>query len=1004
MGRDEKHEMTDNPERNYWQDIDNPKSPPGSASDEFPQEHASEFFDSSLVNKSRRDFLGILGFAFGAVPLVSSCHRMPVKKALAYLNKEERVTPGIANWYATTCGGCSASCGLLVKTREGRPIKIEGNPENPFSRGGVCAVGQAMVLGLYDSYRYLKPQVGISDVSLEEVDREVIKRLTEIRSSRGRVALVTGEIRSPTTLKVIGEFISRAKADHFIYEPVSLFPIARAHLQTHGQAALPRYHLDQADLVVSFSADFLGTWYSPIEFSKQYASRRAPDPETSMLRHIQVEGSMSLTASNADVRISVTPSREAWLLGVLARHVAEMAGANAGASLLKATFGKELAAEELDKTAQDIARELWAAKGRALVLSGSQDPGQQILVNAINHWLGAYGKTIQLSASRAALSDPDRFELLLSDLGREKYQAVILWGTNPVYSHPGFPRLVEGLKKAATVIHLAEAPNETSTFTSTSTMTKIVCPTHHFLESWNDHDLGEGWLGITQPVIQPLRQTRMAQESLMKWMGMSISYPDYLEANWKKNFFHVQKKHASPQSFWTTSLHDGIAKVSGEPLSLSGFRADSLRGVSAPELGKAMELRIYQKVSLRDGRFANNPWLQELPDPITKVTWDNYAQLSPKASKSLGVKTGDLVRITKGSIPLVLPALIQPGQNDNLVSIAMGYGHLISGKTGKNVGQNAFIFIDARGVLDSTSVTVVKEGGRQELSTTQMHHRMEGRDIVRETTFARFKNNPSAGNPVQEKNPTMWSEHPKDQHSWAMTIDLSRCNGCSACLVSCQAENNVPVVGKDEVFRQREMHWIRIDRYYEGDESNPRVVHQPMTCHHCENAPCETVCPVLATVHSSDGINQQVYNRCVGTRYCANNCPYKVRRFNWFDYPHEDNWKKAIYSDDNDWRNMALNPDVVVRSRGVMEKCSLCIHRIQDAKLRAKKEGRPLADGEIRLACQQSCPTDAIIFGDLNDPASRVSLSLKDPRHYRVLHEINVEPRLRYLTKVRNQT
>jgi molybdopterin-containing oxidoreductase family iron-sulfur binding subunit len=584
---------------------------------------------------------------------------------------------------------------------------------------------------------------------------------------------------------------------------------------------------------------------------------------------------------------------------------------------------------------------------------------------------------------------------LVKEMNDGQVAALIIVGANPVYSFHDNEALLRGLDKVPLKIAL------NSTLDETASLADYVGPTPHFLEAWGDAMPSRGVYSLTQPTIAPLFNTRPWQQSLLKWSGDARDYYEFLRAEWRERVFPLQTKYASFDEFWDRSLHDGVFVAETAPEPAPAFIAASLNGAierlnaRASEAAGKLSLALYQKVTLRDGAHASNPWLQELPDPLTKITWDNYVNVAPRLAEKLRLAEGDVVRLTKGATTIELPVHIQPGQHEDCLSVALGYGRTKAGKVGSNVGANAYPFVAfANGSFqyETSGVAIEKTGGRVEFAKTQTHDSHEERELVRALTFAAYRNaEHNAAAAHSDKQQSMWPGHEYAEHKWGMVIDLNACLGCSACLLSCQAENNVPVVGKDEVRRRREMHWIRIDRYYEGAPDDPRVAYQPVTCIQCDNASCESVCPVLATVHSGDGLNMQVYNRCVGTRYCANNCALKVRRFNWFDYAHDD-----VLA------NLALNPDVTVRSRGVMEKCSFCVQRIEEAKIRARNENRPIRDGEIQTACQQSCPAGAITFGNLLDAESRVAQLKRDGRNYVILEELNLQPALSYLAKVRN--
>jgi molybdopterin-containing oxidoreductase family iron-sulfur binding subunit len=925
---------------------------------------------------SRRSFLRAAGFGVAAATL-SACSRAPVRSIVSRLAGTEGLPAGRAYWIATTCGGCAAACGVLAKCVDGRPVKLEGLPGHPISAGGLCAVGQAQVLSLYDSKRLAAPLAAGAKASWDTADAAVRAKLD---AAKGRVRLLTGTVHSPSTRAWIAEFQKRHGAKHVAYDAISASAIADAHRETHGVRAVPRYRFDRARVIASFGADFLGTWISPVEFTAQWRSGRALAPGAiASSKHWQIEARTSMTGLRADRRVRLAPWETADALAEL--HAA------LGGDAASRPWVRELAAE------------LSAARGASLVVCDDADAGAQSLVNAINERLGNYGTTLDLaSPSNAARGDDAAVRALLEEMRGGAVGVLVVAGCNPAYDLPEDARFAEAAAKAGTVVVLAPLFDETCDLAS------VVLPELHALESWNDAEPAAGVVSFTQPAIRPLRGGRTLRECLARWCGDVRDDRELVRDHWR----------AQSDDAFDRCLRDGFV-VTSAAAERPSFRASAVRAPaarSAPGAGE-LALVLYPKVALRDGSQAHNAWLQEIPDPVSKCVWDNYACLSPETAKSLGVATGDVVRVTADGVPPVeLPALVQPGQHDGVVAVALGYGRkgtdrftkigpqwLESRPTvaaGDTVGRNAAPLASAR------SVRVVKTGARRELACTQEHHSLHVpahlapkggavRDAVR--TFAVAEVATAERETRHGAAHDIWpADHPTPQHKWAMAVDLGACTGCSGCVVACQAENNVPVVGRDEVLRHREMQWIRIDRYYDGEGDGLSASQQPMMCQHCANAPCETVCPVLATVHSEEGLNQQVYNRCVGTRYCANNCPYKTRRFNWFEYPRED----AL-------QNLALNPDVTVRTRGVMEKCSLCVQRIQDAKTHAKRTGVPLTDGAIQTACQQSCPAGAIVFGDLNDPESAVSKLVERNRAYEVLGELNVRPAVSYLADVRNR-
>lgn len=964
---------------------------------------------------SRRRFLEAAGFTL-SLATISGCGRAPTVTALPFADQPEGVIPGRMQQYASTCAGCPAACGLLVGVRDGRPLKMEGMPEHPLSRGGLCAVGQALPLGLYDSQRLKEPLSDGQPSTWDDVDKAITEKLRDIDGSGGSIRFVTSTVTSPTLKASIDSLLAQYQdGKHVTFDAVSCSALLDAHEKTHGTRVLPHFKLDQANVIVSFGADFLGTWISPVEFTAGWQTRRVPTEEhPEMSYHVQLEGRLSLTGANADRRIRLSPADYGSVLNHLATRIAELAEQTPP----DGTVGSS---PFPDHDLEDIADRLWHARGESVVLCDSQDVSVQGLVNFINHTLGNYGKTVDIERpSRQRQGSDAEVFALIEELKAGQVSALFVAGTDLTHNLPDREAMVEAIGKASLVVSFAERIDD---FAS---LAHYVCPDHHPLESWMDAEPINGLVSLSQPTLRPLGETRSILESLARWSGKSDSAHDIVRATWQKNI--LPRVGSQPfRSFWDKAVHDGFVEATSENAAAGEFQADAVALADAQSADDDYTITLYSKVGLTDSRHAHNPWLQELPDPTTKVTWDNYVCVSLATAQKLLLSDGDLVRVesTEGSNSVELPAFVQPGQHDNVVAIALGYG--VAGTDrfadigpqwlearptvgpGELVGKNAAGFIEARdGGLHYTGagVKLTKTGGRRDLASTQEHHTLEVprnvaphgaevRDIVQETTLPAFAKDSHAGTPhVHHHGDTqLWAEdHPKDRHHWGMVVDLNKCTGCSACLIACQSENNVPVVGKDEVRRQREMHWIRLDRYYSGDDDDLHVAHQPMMCHHCDNAPCETVCPALATVHGDEGLNEQAYNRCVGTRYCANNCPYKVRRFNWFKYEHDD-----------PLQNLVLNPEVTVRSRGVMEKCSMCVQRIEEGKIVAKQRGESVVDSDIQTACQQSCPAQAIVFGDMNDSESEVQAALEDPRRYRLLDEFNFRPSVAYLRVVKNR-
>ena len=989
---------------------------------EFAEKLPTEAFlgdDEKLSESStsRRDFLKFLGFSTAAASL-AACEA-PIQKVIPFVVKPEETIAGEANWYASSFYDGNDFASLLVKNREGRPIFLKTN--DLCDKGGINARVQASVLNLYDSARLKSPIANGEEATWSFIDASIVKGLEAAKANNKQVVLLSSTIIAPSTKAIIESFASKYNAKHVMYDALSASAILDANLETYGVRTLPTYHFDKADVVVSFAADFLGDWLDA-GHGKDYATKRNPNAAT-MSRHYQFESNLSMTGANADYRTPVKASEMGVALVNLYNAIAKKSGAST-VTVAATNY------TNIEKAAND----LWNAKGKSLVVAGGNDKNIHLVVNAINALLENNGVTIDFS-KRSNLKQGNDADVatLLNDMKAGKVGALIAYNANPVYNLAEGAAFAEALSKVDMSVSFAEKKDETAAAMN------FVCPDHNYLESWGDANPYTGVHALVQPTISPLFDTRQAQASLMTWSGLGADYYSYLKSYWNKNILG--------STTWNTALHDGVfmSSISDDNVSYRGTVATAATTLSKQSNNK-IDLVLYSKTGLGSGEFANNPWLQELPDPITKNTWDNYLTVSPRFANELGLTNenvsngalnGDVVDLNVNGTTLRVPVLIQPGQAYNTVGLAVGYGRNGSGKAGDGVGVNAFVFAhDFSTVLSDATLTKV-EGEVHEFASTQLHHTMMGRDrIVKETTLDAYKKDPTSGNEQMllathkgAKAPekvTLWEEHDRDVHWWNLSIDLNGCTGCGACVIACHSENNVPVVGKEEIRVSRDMHWLRIDRYYSSDMTeevakeegvssidkflamevaseaeNLEVVFQPVMCQHCNHAPCETVCPVAATSHSREGLNHMAYNRCVGTRYCANNCPYKVRRFNWFNY--SENEQFDFYMND-DLGKMVLNPDVVVRSRGVMEKCSMCVHMLQKVKLDAKKDGRKLRAEEAQTACSIACDTGALTFGDVLNEESKVFTASKDPRAYHLLEELNTQPSVWYQTKVRNVT
>ena len=1021
-------------EASYWND---PKiqEKRGQEFYEKPVEFVEKIDKMDKEGIVRRDFLTVMGASMAMASF--ACARRPVQKIIPYVVKPEEITPGVANWYASTCQECSSGCGTLVKTREGRPIKLEGNPEHPMNKGALCAKGQSSVLSLYDPDRLKNPVArgrkdgSQRDVSWNDVDSYISGKLKSVMAKSGQIRVLTGEVSGDSTRRLVREFLAAAgmpATAHVEYEALGLEEISEAQRLSYGTAVTPRYFFEKADFILSLGADFIGTWLSPVEHSQAWSKNRKlqnQNPAQAKLsKLVTFEPTLTITGSNSDERYPVRPGDELKIAMAVAHVLIMVDGRSALArdtavAAILQTYSPEKVAAEIGleggaTVIKKLAHDLWENRGKSLVIGGgiqsktSHAVSLQIAVNLLNSVLGNEGVTVD---GTAEIGFPQKgfsgLAQLIAEMKAGKIQTLIIQGTNPAYTLPANTGFQEALKNVPTVIMVSERVDETGL------LADFVLAEHHSLENWGDANPRKGLYSLQQPTISPIHTTRSFQDNLLTWAkalgtaksGLISQAPDwheYLRGNWRETLYKSSGAVGTFEVFWEGVLRAGVFETSKGSPTARNLKTDSVKTI--PPYSAAnndLLLTLYPKVSMGDGRSGNNAWLQEMPDPISSVTWDNYLNVGPALAKKLGLGADDVVEVKTGDVSAQLPVHIQPGMHPQAISAAVGYGRRSVGKVGNKAGVDVYPFIKSKdGALafSGTSVTVRRMGSYYRLASTQWHTASENRPIINDITLKQFKHNPAAAMHTDphlrlETVPTLWPKHEYKSYRWGMAIDLNSCTGCGACVLACQAENNVPVVGRDQVRVSRQMHWIRIDRYYSGNPESPDVIFQPMLCQHCENAPCETVCPVVATVHDDEGLNLQVYNRCVGTRYCQNNCPYKVRRFNFFDH-----WK--AYSGT---MNMVWNPDVTVRTRGIMEKCTFCTQRIRDAKDKAKDAGERVKDGDFKTACQQTCPTEAIIFGDMNDPQSRVSKMADAPQAFRSLEVLNAKPAISYMTKVRNK-
>jgi molybdopterin-containing oxidoreductase family iron-sulfur binding subunit len=1096
-------------ERKYWKGLEELHETPSfkeSAESEFPKELSVDEFlsDDKLKENStgRRDFLKFLGFSVAAAA-VAACEA-PVIRAVPYVNKPEDVIPGMPTWYASSYYDGNSYASILVKTREGRPIYIKGNKDRGFTKGGVNPQIIGSVLDLYNSERLKAPYINQEESTWEDADKSIKDALAASKD----VVIFSNTIISPSTRESINEFatsmgsplwdasapvnvapaddaslqaiVGETPADDAVveeapspssagsgkvrwieYDAVSYNGIRKANKESFGKEVIPYYDFSQAKTVVGISCDFLGTWMMSNQYQSDFAKTRNADNDW-MSKHFQFESLMSITGSNADYRGLIKPSQQ----GAVAAYLYEkVVGGSCGVSTGSLD---ETTVAILDKAVESLKKDA----GSSIVACGSNDKNIQVIVNAINAKLGNYTSAISLDNSVELYKGDDaKANAFINGIidGSESADCVFFYNTNPVYSHPKGAALAEALGKVGTTVSFSNYMDETAS------ACKHVLTDNHSLEKWNDFNPRASYYSIAQPTIRPLYDTRDAQETFLVLAGKaerggkdSRIYYDFIRKLWMKHGYPMAKENFDDfDSYWGRMVYDSCPAedklMPNTPVSFNGNINAAGKAIAAIPTGE-WEVQLYQKSAIGSGNQAGNPWLQEMPDMISKVTWDNYITMAPSDVEAGGYKSYvdqehglSMAVLTVNGVELSLPVYPSPGQAPGTLGVAIGYGRGENGEAigkaayqtqdyggylegpngGKTmIGQNAFKLINSTNALSYSFPAEVSGPGEEYLiAATQIHHTVMGRNsIIRETTFDIYKSHGKDAynhahvlhthdGPVAVSDIDLWEAHPVENvgHRWGMSIDLSSCFGCGTCLIACQSENNVPVVGKDEVRRGREMHWLRIDRYYASDmeaapgtrkedwdfggmevpSASPKVVHMPMMCHHCNHAPCETVCPVAATTHSNEGLNQMAYNRCIGTRYCANNCPYKVRRFNWFNYPSYKKFTEVNPGQDATSR-MVLNPDVVVRTRGVMEKCSFCVQKIQAGKLEAKKAGRPVVDGDVVTACAEVCPSNAITVGDWNDKDSAIRKASDHNRAYQALEEVGIRPNIWYQVKVRN--
>jgi molybdopterin-containing oxidoreductase family iron-sulfur binding subunit len=973
--------------RRYWKSLDELADAPAFLEflhREFP-EQASMFEDP----KGRREFMTLMGASLALAGL-TACTKQPEETILPYVRQPEQLVLGRPLFFATAAGHDGYARGILVESHEGRPTKVEGNPDHPASLGASDVFGQAHVLGLYDPDRS-KTVLYVGEDRTWGEFRAALREALEKQKAKGGAGLrfLTGRVTSPTLAgQMTGVLAAYPQARWVSWEPAGRDHARAGAVLAFGEPVEPQYRLDQADVVLSLEADFVSSHPASLRLVREFASRRKVSGEKpEMNRLYVVEGSPTSTGASADHRLAL---RSTEIEG-FARAVAAGLGVAAEGAVEHAW-------------AAPIVKDLKRAGARALVMAGESQPAAvHALAHAMNEALGAVGTTVTYTApaEAAPVGETAALEALVGEMRAGAVEVLVVLGANPAYAASADLTIAEALDKVPLRIHHGLYLDETAE------RCHWHLPASHPLESWGDLRAADGTVSIVQPLIAPLYNTLSEVEVLAAFGEGDQKGYDILRARWE-----AQLGAAGFEKRWNRALHDGF-------LDGTAFEARAVKvlpgewakaGKAAPAAG--LEIAFRTDPAVFDGRFANLGWLQELPRPLTKITWDNVALASPKTAAALGgVKTEqtasghftEVVELKLGGRSVKAPLWVLPGHADGAVTVHLGFGRRRAGRVGTGVGFDAYALRTSGAPWAAGGLELVKTGETARIACTQDHWTMEAtpheqaheRHLVRAVTLAELARDPHAVQKMgHEPAPglSMYPEHKYEGRAWGMAIDMSACVGCNACVAACQSENNIPVVGKDQVGRGREMHWIRVDRYYEGPPDSPETFHQPVLCMHCENAPCEVVCPVAATVHSEEGLNDMVYNRCVGTRYCSNNCPYKVRRFNFLLY---QDWETPTFK-------MMRNPEVTVRSRGVMEKCTYCVQRISRARIDAKNQGRDMKDGDVVTACEAACPAQAIVFGDVNDPGSRVSKLKASERSYGLLTELQTRPRTTYLAAVRN--
>jgi molybdopterin-containing oxidoreductase family iron-sulfur binding subunit len=961
----------------YWRSLDELAD-----TEEFRSFLDAEFPDQApqlLDPVGRRTFIKLMGASM-ALAGVSACTKQPTETVFPYVKAPEYIVPGLPLYFATAMPLDGFGTGLLVESHMGRPTKIEGNPDHPASLGATDVLAQASVLGLYDPDR----SKTVRHLGEVQTWRNFTTALAELLAAQqakqgAGLRILSTSVTSPTDARLMGELLAKyPQATWHRYQPIGRDNALAATRTAFGRPLDVQYRLDQADRILSLDADFLGGGPGMPRYVKDFSRRRRPEPGGGAMNRLYVvETALTNTGAVADHRQPLRPAEIAEFALAIARAVGVA---------VRAPVGME-AHQELITA---VVRDLQAHRGRSVVIAGDwQPPAVHLLAAAINTALGNDGATVIYTEPVAAspVDQTQSLRDLVAAMNAGQVEVLLLLDVNPVYDAPVDLEFTAAFDKVGARIHRGLY------FDETGLLSHWHVPATHYLEEWGDVRAFDGTATVQQPLIAPLYEGKTTAEVLAALLGQAdATGHDLVRATW------TNRLSGDFETAWRKVVHDGVVSGTAEApvqptwVSQPAEWSGALPPPPAERPVGSLDVVFRPDPSLYDGRFANNGWLQEVPKHVTRLTWDNPALIAPATAARLGLDNGSLVELTVGGRTLQVPVWIQPGQAPDALTLFLGFGRRRAGQVGDGVGFDTYALRTSAAPWSTGDASVVSLGRHYPLSCTQDHHSMHGRELVRLGTVEEYTKDPKFAHTRSMRKKSLFPGFTFDGHAWGMTVDVGACVGCNACIVACQAENNIPVVGKDQVGRGREMQWIRVDRYFEGDLDNPQTVMQPVFCQHCEQAPCETVCPVNATVHDGEGLNAMVYNRCVGTRYCSNNCPYKVRRFNF-----------TLYNDpQSDVHKMVFNPDVTLRSRGVMEKCTYCVQRINFVRIAARRENRPIRDGEVLTACQQVCPADALTFGDINDPEAAVTRNKREPRNYSLLNDLGTLPRTTYLAGVRN--